>query len=277
MTGARILRWSGLLVLGGLLLLLAFAAVWRVQGGRIERVETPSMGTVAPVGSLLWVKPVDVSTLRPGDFITFHPPGRPDTTFSHRVYGIDADGTIRTKGVISAPDPWQLQASDVVGSVRMTWPVAGWLVRMGPVLALGGFLVALVASRLDRRWRGVVALVGASLVVAIAITVYRPFLRADQLAFAPDHVGATATYVSTGLLPVRLEADPGGARVVLSDGEVGSVHVPFSDESHRYAVHLAPAVPRLFWIVLVVICFVPALVDSGGRLIRRRTQAAPPV
>lgn len=263
---SRVGRVVGWVLLGCLLALLGFASWWRVQGGRVERVETPSMGTVAPVGSLLWIRPTDPSTLRPGDFITFHPPGVTDRTYSHRVREVYADGTIGTQGELSAPDPWRLQPSDVVGEVAMTWPGAGWLVRAAPLLALGGFAVALVTTRVPRGWRSASALVGTAAVLAVAVTAYRPFTRAEQLSFGQAPGGARATYVSTGLLPVRLSADGGGS-VVLSDGESGTVEVPATSGGRRLVVHLSPAVPWPFWVVLVGLCLAPAAVSS---VVRRR-------
>lgn len=217
------------------------------------------MGTVAPVGTLLWVKPAPFADLRPGDFITFHPPGEPGVTYSHRVYRRYADGTISTKGVIPAPDPWRLHASDVVGTVRARWWGAGWIVTAAPVLLVGGLIVAAVRALVRRRWRLPATIVLGSLVVAIAISWYRPFINAEQLAFASDPKGgANATYVGTGLLPIRLQAYD-GPYVDLHDGQVGSVHVSAVDATGKLHVQLKPAIPWWWWVALVLICFVPAL------------------
>jgi hypothetical protein len=107
-------------------------------------------------------------------------------------------------------------------------------------------------------------MVGASVVLAIAVCVYRPFTRADEVAFRPDPQGARATYVSTGLLPVRLEAE-GGRSVRLADGAMGSVVVPGRAGQRRFEVRLSPAVPWRFWVVLVAVCFVPALSSAAYR------------
>jgi hypothetical protein len=153
----------------------------------------------------------------------------------------------------------------------MTWPMAGWLVRATPVLVLGGVLVALTVGRMNRRWRGAVSMIGVSLVLCTAIVLYRPFVNAEQLAFAPVGDGARATYVSTGLLPLRLQAvGPGGSRVDLRDGQVGTVGVAAAGSRRHYAVRLSPAVPFGFWLLLVAACFVPALLSSCGRLLTRR-------
>lgn len=253
-------RIAGTTAVVALLAFTAFCVAWRVDGGRWERVETPSMGQVAPVGSLLWVKPAAPGSLHVGDFISFHPPGAPSgVTYSHRIHAMHADGTFTTKGVIPAPDPWRLTADDVVGSVRMTWWGAGWIVAAGPVLVIGFLVVGLLRSVVRRRWRLPLVLVGASLVVSIAIGIYQPFVNAQQLAFAPAaHGGADATYVGTGLLPIRLSAHGGGS-VVLSDGEVGTVHVSKVDHDGRLRVGLRPAIPFWFWVALVLACFLPAL------------------
>jgi hypothetical protein len=250
---------------------VVFAAAWRVEGGRWVHVETPSMGQVAPVGSLLWVRPVDFDSLAPGDFITFHPPGQPSATYSHRVYQRTPGGELVTKGVIPAPDPWRLHASDIVGKVQMNWWGAGWLVAAGPVLIIGFLLVGVVRRVVRQQWRLPAVLVLGSLVVALALGIHRPLLNAEQLAIGPSASGgAEATYVGTGLLPIRLYAD-GGGTVVLHDGEVGTVHVENLEPHGKVQVHLRPAVPPWWWAVLVVPCFLPALIGSRPRGARPAT------
>lgn len=251
---------------------MAFCGYWRLHGGRWERVETASMGTVAPVGTLLWVSPVAFDALRPGDFISFHPPGQEAITYSHRVYARNADGTITTKGVIPGPDPWRLTAADVVGRVQMKWRGVGWIVAAAPVLLVGAGIVLLGRRIVRPDWRLPLTIVLAGGVVSVALTAYRPLVNAQQLAFAPDAAGgATATYVGTGLLPVRLSARPGGS-VILHDGEVGSVHAAVPDGHHRLWVDLAPVVPLWLWGVLVGACFVPAA-TSSAQMVRPREPA----
>lgn len=261
--GRRWLRLAGAATALAVAGLLAFAVVWRIEGGRWERVDTPSMGTVAPVGTLLWVEPVAFDQLRVGDFITFHPPGRAGETYSHRVYRIDPDHTIETKGVIPSPDPWRLSAGDVVGRVAMRWWGMGWLVRAAPVLIVGGLIAGAVLSWLRwsgrARWRLPAAIVLGSLVLTVAITWYRPFVNAQQISFAArPGGGADATYVGTGLLPIRLQAHE-GPYVDLRAGQVGTVHVSQADPQHKLRVTLGPAVPFWFWVALVLACFLPAL------------------
>lgn len=258
----RVTRW---VVAALIVSFVTFAAVWRIEGGRWVRVETPSMGTVAPVGTLLWIKPVAFDQLKVGDFITFHPPGVGQRTYSHRVYKIDADRTIQTKGVIPGPDPWRLTASDIVGKVQMRWWGFGWVVVAAPILLIGSLIVGFLVSRVRQRWKLPAGLVLASLVLTVAISVYRPFVNADQIAFAPSASGATASYVGTGLLPIRLAAQ-GGPHVVLRTGQVGSVHVAAHDDQRTLRVTLSPAIPWGFWVGLVLCCMIPGIYSQAVSL-----------
>lgn len=281
MTGRRpVERWACVATWALLALLvgfLAFCGVWRLEGGRWERVETPSMGRVAPVGTLLWIKPVDFDSLRPGDFITFRPPGTHRGTYSHRVLAVEPDGRITTQGVLSPPDPWHLGPADVVGSVRMRWRGVGWLAAAAPALLVGGLLALVFARVGPLPWRTAGLVVVIACTLSTAITWYRPLVNAEQLSFAPSAGGgADATYVGTGLLPIRLTAHD-GASVVMSAGQVGSVHVSEPDGAGRLRVTLSPAVPWWWWPGLVGVCFIPAVVamrplSAAGR--RRKSPRA---
>lgn len=259
----RTVAWTGVAVL--VVLVLALGG-WRLHGGRWVRVETASMGTDAPVGTLLWVAPARFESLRPGDLITFRPPGAA-STYSHLVRSVNADGTVSTQGRITAPDPWRIRPENLVGKVVWRWSGVGWLLVAAPVLALGGLLVTMICWRVrDRDLRLPVALVGGACVVALALVVYRPLTRADQLAFVPSAGGARATYVSTGLLPVRVAA-AGGNDVVLHDGEVGSVLAPSSVHAGktRYRVAVGPHLPAGWQAALASACFLPAVVSGRQR------------
>lgn len=237
---------------------LAWAGVWRLTGGHWERVESASMGTAAPVGTLLWVEPTDFDSLRVGDLITFHPPGE-STTYSHRVHAVHTDGTISTKGQLSAVDPWRLTAGDVVGKVVMRWWGIGWLVEAVPVLVIGALALWLLLWRvIPCAGRLPVAVLGVAVILVVAIVVYRPLLGAQQLSSTPTANGVRARYVSTGLVPLRIDA-PGGAHVDLLSGQTGTVHAIQADSNGHYAVSLRPHIPFWWWVVLVALCFVPAV------------------
>jgi signal peptidase I len=243
-------------VLLGLTTLIFF---WAITGGRWFIVETPSMGTAAPVGTLLWVEPVAYQSIHAGDFIVFHPPDSTQT-FSHRVYAVNANGTLTTKGDINgAPDPWQLHASNVIGEVSMRWWDMGWLVWAAPILVVGTLALWMLVTKFTlAKYRVPVATVGASLLVAASIYTLKPLVRAVRIAFVPVAHGARATYVSTGLLPLHL-ASRGSGYVDLKDGVVGSLLVTTANRFGQYTVHLSPHLGIWFWVALVLIGFVPVL------------------
>lgn len=241
-------------------LLLAVVVGWYADGGRWYVVRTPSMGTVAPVGTLLWVHPVDPGDLHAGDVITFRPPGRLDT-YSHRITSIAPDGTLTTKGDITAPDPWRLTSSDVLGKVEARWWGVGWVVRALPLLAIAAALTVLAARFVRPGRRPVVLLLGASVAVAVALLVFRPLTGAVRLG-GSDGV---ANYVATGALPVRVEA--GDTTAVLKPGQTLTVRA----QGGRTDVELSPEFAWWGWVLLVGGCLLPA----GATTVREASQPRP--
>jgi len=261
-----------LAALGVVLAALASCALFRVTGGHWERVESPSMGTAAPVGTLLWVRPVTVEELRVGDVVTFHRPDVVDgPVYSHRVRGVLGDGTFETRGDLSGDDLWRVDGDDLVGRVVWTWPGVGRLVEAAPVLLAGGLLTAIVVALVRRSGKLPLAVVGAAFTLAAAMVVHQPLTAVEQLGpAAPVSEGATPTVrlVSTGLLPVRLASGVGEA-VELGPGQAGVV-APVA-EAGRLHLDLRPAVPTWVWVLIVVTCLAPALVSTWvGRRRERR-------
>ncbi|WP_375486247.1 hypothetical protein [uncultured Jatrophihabitans sp.] len=244
-----------------LLVVLGFTALvgyWVATGGTWFVVRTPSMGTAAPVGTLVWVKPVSPHDLHVGELITFHPPGSKET-YTHRIHAMHADGTITTKGQITSPDPWRITPRNIVGAVQMRWWGIGWLVRAAPLLILGGLAVWFLATRLATvRWRQPVAVLGASLVLSAGVIIYRPLTGAVALSLAPHAGGARASYVSTGLLSLRLSA-PSGAHADMRPGQIGTVVSTHVRSDGKFPVTLQPHIPLWFWVAIVLACLLPAL------------------
>lgn len=267
----RTTRGSLRLVLNAAALVVVFAAlaccaVFRLGGGHWERVETPSMGTTAPVGTLLWVEPVDPADLQVGDIVSFRKPGVTDgPVFSHRIAEVHDDGTFGTAGDLSGADAWVVAPADVVGRVVHVWKGVGWLVLSAPILLLGGLLVAGLVAVVRRTAKLPVAVVGASLVIAAVLVVHQPLTGAQLLGVEQGDGAATATYVSTGLLPIDLSTSSGDS-VTLSPGEDGQVTAR-ATEDRRVEVDLQSHVPLWFWTLLIALCFSPAL---GSAVVGRR-------
>ena len=271
----RRLRPRAILTAAALLVVVGFAAFagyWSASGGRWLVVQTPSMGRSAPVGTLLWVKPP--GNLHVGEMISFHPPGEPSVTYSHRIHAMSADGLITTKGDANpATDPWQLHRSDVTGVVAMRWWAAGWLIRAAPLLVGGALLLTLLVRRFTAvRFKLPATTVGIAALVTLTIWVYRPLVRAQLVVI--EHVGAgghaaRATYASTGLLPVRLTA-AGSHPIVLHDGDFGSVITRKVDAHGVFHAAVLPHITWPMWAALIAVCFLPALWSAAVGLTPER-------
>jgi signal peptidase I len=234
---------------------------WWAIGGRWLIVRTPSMGTYAPVGTLLWVKPANINRIHVGDVITFHPAELPSLTVTHRVAARNSDGTLQTKGNLNtAIDPGRVDQQHLVGRVAARWPGVGWLVRALPLLLLGGIgWWALTGFLASRRSRAPLRVLGASVIVAIAIYVYNPLFGAEQLSFTPLGLpGAQATYVGTGLLPVKLTAE-GAPSVLVHDGQKRSIVVARPGHDGRFHVTVVPTIPWITWTIIAAGCLAPAV------------------
>jgi len=249
----------GIVAITATLALVAFTGYWRLQGGRVLIVTSPSMGTVAPVGTLLWTTSTSVEDLHVGDVITFRPPANFGThIYTHRIIDIRAGGAITTKGDINAAaDPWVLHSRDVLGVVAMRWWVMGWLVKGLPILIIGAILLGVLLTRFTHRdWRVPLATCGSAFLIALTIFVLKPLTRAEQVSFVPHATEAQATYVATGILPMRI-SEAGGRHTDLRPGELGSV-VTSTNHAGRFSVHLALWMSPWWW-ALLALWFIPPL------------------
>jgi hypothetical protein len=262
-------------VLGTALVALCAVAVWWwASGGTWLTVRTPSMGRAAPVGTLLWVKPSDIRDVHVGDVVTFHTPTVGNQagvtsppiklrqqTYTHRVVGRFPDGALQTKGDLNAgTDPWHTDQQHLVGRVSASWRGAGWLVRALPLLILGGIAWWVITGLLaSRRSRAPLRVLGAAGLVAGAIYLFNPLFGVNQRFFAPlGPQGARATYVGTGLMPLKLEAE-GAPPEVVHLGEEQSIMTDKDDQSGRYQVNVVPTIPWQTWPIVAGACLLPAV------------------
>ena len=271
-----VVRITRVIVGGALVALCVVLVSWWATGGRWFIVRTPSMGTYAPVGTLLWVKPVNIDHLHVGDVITFHTPAISETvragtgasrvvtvasqTYTHRVVAVDR-GTVQTKGDLNqGRDPWHTDQQHLVGQVEAAVPGVGWLVGALPLLIPGCIawwvLTGVLASG---RSRAPLRVLGAAALLAAAIFVYNPLFGAVQLAFIPlGRAGAKATYVSTGMMPVQLVAE-GARSVFVHAGQARSIVSSQLGQGGRYHVKVVPTIPWQTWILVAAVGLAPAM------------------
>jgi hypothetical protein len=110
-----------------------------------------------------------------------------------------------------------------------------------------------------RRSRGPWRVVGVALLVASAIYLYNPLFGARQVSFVPlGRAGAKATYVGTGLMPIKLQAQ--GARPVLVNaGQERSIVAPRLGHPRLFQVHVVPTIPWQTYAIIATVSFAPAV------------------
>jgi signal peptidase I len=242
-----------------LLSALIAIALFVAHGGRGFIVATPSMGTTAPVGTLLLTEPVHLTQLHVGDIISFHPPTAPAETYTHRITAISA-GTLSTRGDINgASDPWRLRDGNLIGRATIVLPGIGWLIRGLPILAIGCSIV-FGLSRLvtSLQLRSSFRILGVSLVVSFAAYVLKPFTGVQVLQTYVHGRTAGATVVSTGLLPIQVTAVH-GTHVALLAGQVGQISIPTFLSDGYYKMASTLHLDGWQWIVFFLVCCLPLI------------------
>lgn len=241
---------------------LSGAGSWRMTGGRWAVVETASMGTAVPVGSLIVTRPVPLDRIRVGDVVTYAPPHL-RALYTHRVVAIEDDGRLRVQGDANgAVDPFPVSQDMLVGQVVGHWRGLGWLLRALPTVLLG-LVVLLGISHLyvSPRWRSSTRVVGTCLVLGVTSLLLRPFVHPVLVATAvdPDGTALRATVASTGMLPTRVSGAP-GQHVDLLSGQVGSVIVQPPTAAGGPVLINGTAHLTGWWLVGVgLVCLLPLL------------------
>lgn len=271
----RAVRMRVVVLVAVLLLVVLSIGATVAAGVRTFDVRTPSMGRAAPVGALVVTVPLGQHRLIVGDVVTFVPPVTEGggtaarLPYTHRITAIE-DGEMTTAGDANgAADAWTITRDDVVGRVVAVLPGLGWVSRMLPWTVGGVGLVWLLTGFLaPGAARTAARLTGVSAVLAVVVTVFRPFVA---LVVTGVDAGArpVARVVSTGLLPIRA-VGPSGASDRLVSGAVGEVPLPPGSDG---AVALAARLDLspLGWAVLALLCAVPLVV--GVLLARPRPRA----
>ncbi len=143
--------WLCLIALVVAAVVVAHAAP--MLGYRPVIIQGPSMSPTIPVGALIFESRVPVGEVKPGDVVTFTTPT--GTVITHRVVSftqVDGNLQFETKGDANpAPDPGLHSANAINGVVRLSIPMAGFLLAyltlpsgiLSIVSMLGSLLVAL--------------------------------------------------------------------------------------------------------------------------------------
>jgi signal peptidase I len=251
-----VVMWTATVLLS---LLVAATLLFQAAGGRWFVVQTPSMGTTAPVGTLLLTTPVLLEDVQPGDVVSFHPSTTPDETYTHRVIAVDAEGLTTRGDINGATDPWKTDQAHLIGEATTILPGFGWLAK-GLPLFLAGLVIVTILTRLigSPTHRASMRMLGGSLVATLVVFVLKPFVALVVLEAVTRGSDVRASIVNTGLLPIRVAAE-GGTHTTLAAGQVGSITAPIGENGQFHQISTTLDLPLWGWILFYALCAVPLL------------------
>lgn len=244
-----------------LVLLAALTAIGLgyANGLRTFIVETPSMGTYSPVGTFVISKPVQIKDLSVGDTLAFHPPGT-ESTFFHRVHEVTDEG-LKTKGDLNGSvDPWVVSTQDqIVGQELLHVKNLGFLLRVLPLLIVGGLVLHLITSYFSARYyRFPIRVMGWYLLISVAALITKPYFNASLISQSVKDDNATTLFVGTGIFDIQGTAEKGTSSIS-SPGELVSVVSSYANDDGYYNVLLQPHLSFHNWVLLVAVWLTPTL------------------
>jgi len=275
-SGRRTARsWPVFLISAALVALALTWGGWLISGGGLYLVGSPSMGTVAPVGSLVATQPLAPSAvLRVGEIVVFEPHAGSSMTYVHRIYQALPKGEYLTKGDLNpGPDPWVITRSAIVGTPQAIIPAIGWIYKCATWLFLGAaalMIVALFVGERQRRW---MLALGPALVLAVPLLWYRPLIGGFLYGSGRRGRLVAANIIDTGILPVRFT--PTRGRVVHAvPGQEVLVTGWTPKHPSVLDIRISAALPWWGWILVVMACLSPLILVAVDAQLMRPMQAS---
>ncbi len=264
-------RWP-VISLTSLLVALSLAwGAWLISGGGLFWVGSPSMGEVAPVGSLVATQPLSpTATVHTGEIVVFDPYRKLSVTFVHRIYKVIPGGRYLTKGDLNAaPDPWVITRDDIIGTPRAIIPAIGWIYKCATWLFLGAAALVFVALFVGKRQRRWILALGPPILVAVPLLKFRPVIGGFVYGSGQRGRLVTVNVVDTGILPVQY-APANGNVVRAVPGQEVLVSGLASKHSSELNIRIEAALPWWGWALVVVLCLVPLV------MVMIRSRRTPP-
>lgn len=227
-------------------------------GVRWLDMQTASMGTTAPVGSLVITHGVDFDDINVGDVISFTRSGS-DAPYTHRVVARGIDWLETQGDETGVPDPGRRSAGDVLGRMVVDLPAAGYALRSLPIVFAGLVLSVLIGRFVLRRMRHTTLMIGGATSVCVASVLHRPFFNLVSVSTSPTDDGAAVRVANTGIFPLRAQVTD-GAHVDLLPGQFGTLTATGKSISDG-AVRIAPEIRMdlSWWVCFVTLCCLPFL------------------
>lgn len=248
--------WT-IFIAASVLLVVGVLASLFGAGFRLYEVKTPSMGTVAPVGTMVAVHAQ--ASYGIGDVVTYE---RNGLSYTHRIVDQTAQGFITKGDINTAVDALPVPNYQIVGRVVFYGKYLGMLVQALPALLIGWALVYAITllPRVRASWRWQIRFIGWSLVVSIVAMWLRPWVNLVMLGYVPaDGGGVDMHLVNTGIFPVSVLGK------IISSGQDVVVNQTVLDSRGHYTVIPQLALNAGWFMVLMAICLVPMF---GSLLVR---------
>jgi len=236
---------------------------WLVSGGGLFWVGSPSMGMVAPVGSLVATQPLAPSSvLRVGEVVVFRPHLGRSSALVHRIHKILPGDRYLTKGDLNQePDPWVITRGDVVGTPQAIIPAIGWIYKCATWLFLGAAVLMIVAHSVSERQRRWILALGPVVLFGVPILKYRPFIGGFLYGSGQRGRLVSAKVVNTGILPVDYSPALGRA-VRAAPGQEVLVTGMTSRHSPILDVRISAGLPWWGWALVILACLTPLILVS---------------
>ncbi|HSN12173.1 MAG TPA: LamG-like jellyroll fold domain-containing protein, partial [Propionibacteriaceae bacterium] len=223
-------------------------------------VQTPSMGTTAPVGTLVAVHAKNTYTI--GDVVSYERNGR---VYTHRIVAETAAGFTTQGDINGTPDALPVTRTEIVGAVTFYGKGLGFLAEALPWLVIGGALVYVLSMRpwVGRTHRWPFRLVGWSLVASFTALWLHPWVNMVMTGYVAEADGVRMHLVNTGILPLKVMG------IVLASGQDAVVTQTVADGVGHYSVTPHLALNSWYFVLLLVICLIPlvaALFIGGDRV-----------
>ncbi|MGV8850695.1 MAG: LamG-like jellyroll fold domain-containing protein [Propionibacteriaceae bacterium] len=230
-------------------------------------VETPSMATTAPVGTLVVVHAKDSYAI--GDVISYQAKTRVHT---HRIVDQTAQGWITRGDLNGAADPLPVTADQIIGTVDFYGKYVGFFIRGLPWVLLGWAIIFALTMhpRIRPSWRWQIRLIGWSLVVSLVALWLRPWVNLVMTGYVPAAVGVDMHLVNTGIFPVDVLG------TVLQSGQDATVNQTIADPDGKYRVTPTLALTFGWFLMLFAICATPFIASLFIR-VEDDSDAEPPV
>lgn len=230
-------------------------------------VETPSMATTAPVGTLVVVHSKDSYAI--GDVISYQAKTR---VYTHRIVDQTAQGWITKGDLNGAADPLPVTTDQIIGTVDFYGKYVGFFVKGLPWVLLGWTIIYVLTMhrRIPASWRWQIRLIGWSLVVSLVALWLRPWVNLVMTGYVPAAVGVDMHLVNTGIFPVDVLG------TVLQSGQDATVNQTIADADGKYRVTPTLALTFGWFLVLFSICVTPFVASMFIR-VEDDSQSDPPV